>query len=306
MKHNTHIYLAKKAIEFLYDACENLYSVNQEEIKGKRKQDIRAEAKILQRLLNFHENNVIEASWAPDDIICDKAIYHTFKLFTDEDFDDAKEYATETHTLDGKNYYRTKAGGGLPFKIDHVAKIISDMIKLRKYNDAFSMQGIMYMMIVLSHYVVDAHVPMHCDLRDDSKKEWTPKGNNYYDDKYHGKLEKKWDVVTTEYAVETKCMEAERNDDYKKVKGMETLKPEVKFDLSLKDHINAVKVYDIPDNKLMTFIINVCIKSKERNNLIFGKGQVEPDMEQFMKLTREIYADCIGNLISIWLYIWDN
>lgn len=306
MKHNTHIYLAQKGIEFLYDACENLYSLKSEEIKGKRKREIRAEAKILQRLLNFHQQEVIEASWAPDDIICDKSIYHTFKLFTKEDFTDAETYAQEKHSLHGKDYYRTKEGGGLPFKIDHLAKLINDMIKLRKYNDAFSMQGIMYMMLMLSHYVVDAHVPMHCDLRDDSPKDWTPKQGTYYDDKYHGKLEKEWDVVTTEYAVNTHCMAPERNCDYKKTKGREVLKSEIEFDLKMKEHIDELTIYDIPNNRLMSFIIEVCIKSKERNGIIFGKGQVKPDMQQFEKLTREIYADCIGDLISIWLYIWKS
>lgn len=306
MKHNTHIYLAQKAIEFLYDACGNLYDLNENEIAGKRKRDTRAEAKMLQRLLQFHEHEVLEASWAPDDIVCDKAIYHTFKLFTKTDFTDAEAYALETHQYNGSTFYRAKQGGGLPFKIDHLAKLINDMIKLRKYNDAFSMKGIMYMMLMLSHYVIDAHVPMHCDLRDDSPKDWTPKQGKYYDDKYHGKLEKEWDVVTTEYAVESGCIDAERNCDYKKTNGREVLKSKIAFDLKVKDHIDELKVYDIPNNKLMSFIIDVCIKSKERNGVIFGKGEVKPNMEQFENLTREIYADCLGDLISIWLYIWKN
>lgn len=306
MKHNTHIYLAKKAIEFLYDACNNLYSSEQKPIKGKSKTDIRREAKTLQRLLNYHEEDVIEASWAPDDIICDKSIYHTFKLFTEADFSDAKSFGLETHILNGKEYYRTKQGGGLPYKIDHLAKIISDLMKLRKYNDAYSMKGIMYLMIMLSHYIVDAHVPMHCDLRDDSPKSYTPIGDNYYDDKYHGKLEKAWDVVTTEYAVSTGCMEAERAVDYKKTSASNALKSEVQFDLSNPQHCSDLKVYKIPNNQLMSFIIEVCIKSKDRNNLFFPKGQKMPDMNEFAAQTRPIYADCIGNLISIWLYIWNN
>lgn len=306
MKHNTHIYLAKKAIEFLYDGCENLYTIGQDKIESKTKTSVRNKAKALQRLLNYHEADVLEASWAPDDIICDKSIYHTFKLFTTDEFSDAKEYAQETHILDGKEYYRTKKGGGLPFKIDHLAKIISDLIKLREYNDAYSMKGIMYLMIMISHYIVDAHVPMHCDLRDDSPKDYTPKNGTYYNDRYHGALEKEWDAVTTEYAVATGCIEAERAAYYKKSKGKENLKSAVQFDLSNPKHIDEIKVYNIPNNHLMSFIIEVCIHSKIRNNIIFAPGQTAPDMERFEQLTRPIYADCIGNLISIWLYIWNN
>jgi hypothetical protein len=303
MKHNTHIYLAKKGIEFLYDACNNLFTIDQKPIKDTKK--IKAIAKTMHRLLNYHSDDVIEASWAPDDIICDKSVYHTFKLFTEDDFTDAKNFMVEKYSSNGKEYYRAKQGGGLPFKIDHLAKILNDMIKLRKYNDAFSMRSIMYMMIMLSHYVVDAHVPMHCDIRDDNPGKDKPEKGTYYDDKYHGELEQDWDVVTTEYAVKSGCLKPEHAEDYKTIKGKDSLKSLVQFDLSNPAHVKELKVFIIPDNQLMGFIIEVCIRSKERNNLIFPKGQNNPDINQFEQLTRQIYADCIGDLISIWLYIWN-
>jgi len=306
MKHNTHIYLAKKAIEFLYDGCENLYQIDNNKVNSTKKRKLRAEAKILQRLLQYHENSVFEACWAPDDIINDKSVYHIFKLFTHREFTDAKNYALETYTYQGNEYYRAKQGGGLPFKIDHLSKIISDMIKLRKYNDAYSMKGIMYMMLMITHYIVDAHVPMHCDLRDDSPKNYTPQNGTYYNDKYHGKLEGEWDYATTEYAIKQGSLAPERADAFTDVKDNEDLCTAVGFDLRQPDHIKAIKVYDIPNNQLMSFIINVCIKSKERNLKIFPIGHTKPDMDFFKEETRPVYADCIGNIISIWLYIWNN
>jgi hypothetical protein len=306
MKHNTHIYLAKKGIEFLYDASNNLYTVESKPITGTTKTKLRAKAKKLQRLLNSHDHEVLEASWAPDDILNDKAVYHTFKLFTDADFSDAKQFVVEKYTLDNVDYYRAKQGGGLPFKIDHLAKIINDMVKLRQYNDIHSMRGIMYMMILLSHYVVDAHVPMHCDIRDDSPTNYTPKEGKYYNDKYHDKLEEEWNLVTTEYAIATGSIDAERALDYEKVEGKDNLKKAVQFDLSNASHSQHLKVYNIENNQLMSFIINVCIRSKRYNTMIFPIGATEPDMSKFEELTRTIYAECIGDLISIWLYVWNN
>ena len=126
MKHNTHIYIASKAIEFLRDSVDNF--------PPKTRARMRLKAVELQRLLRYHQASVVEASWAPDDVLCDKSLFHTFKLFTADEFSNAEKYAAETHERDGKKYYRIKGGGGLPYKVDHLARIIADLGKLRAYD----------------------------------------------------------------------------------------------------------------------------------------------------------------------------
>ncbi len=163
LKHNSHIYIAAKAIEFLRESVKNLRTMS-----GRRSRvDTRklgASAKRLQRLMLSHQDAIIEASWAPDDILNDKSRFHTFKLYTKELLPHrAKSYCKQTF---GGRYLRGK-GGGLPFKVDHLAAVISDLRKLRAYNDNFSVRELQYLCLLISHYVVDAHVPMHCDLRDD-------------------------------------------------------------------------------------------------------------------------------------------
>ena len=77
MKHNTHIYLAAKGIEFLYEGLNNLHYV-----KSNRKaasstiSKRRREGKILQRMLMHFHDVISEATWAPDDILNDKSQYH--------------------------------------------------------------------------------------------------------------------------------------------------------------------------------------------------------------------------------------
>jgi hypothetical protein len=123
VKHNSHIYVAYKAIDFLYESLLNLQDDDGNDITGKKRTEIRKEGKILERLLQFHKSRVLEASWAPDDILKDMALYHTFKLFSTKDFEDAEEYGKEPHEKDGHVYYRASGGGGLAYKIDHLAKI---------------------------------------------------------------------------------------------------------------------------------------------------------------------------------------
>ena len=197
MKHNTHIYLAAKAIEFLYEGMGNLrYAKSGKTVPSKLLREKRASAKTLQRMLMHYQQVISEASWAPDDILNDKSQFHTFKLFTEKEFSDGKTFSKEIHK---EKYYRAKGGGGLPYKVDHLSRAIADMDKLRRYNDRCSMEQIMYQYLMISHYIVDANVPMHCDLRDDppsasdTKK---PRNGTYFSGTLHGKVEKTWENNT--------------------------------------------------------------------------------------------------------------
>ncbi len=238
----------------------------------------------------------------PDDILNDKGLYHTFKLFTDDEFTDCEDYAKETHVSDNKKYYRATGGGGLPYKVDHLHRIIRDMIKLRDYNDSFSMQQVMYQLLLLSHYVVDAHVPMHCDIRDDEPSSKKPSGGNYYKTSWHGKIEKLWDEACTPVGISEDIIDRERAQD-----GTEKteISPFVTFNID--NDVGEIKTYHIPQNKMMEFVINLCIKSKERSLKLFPIA--DPNIfqeDKFNALTRDIFASSIGDLISIWICIWGD
>lgn len=89
MKHNTHIYIAMKSIQCMYDALANLRYRSGQPASAEKRKKAREAGKILQRLLYFHRADVTEASWAPDDILKDMALFHTFKLFTADEFTEA-------------------------------------------------------------------------------------------------------------------------------------------------------------------------------------------------------------------------
>ena len=303
MKHNTHIYLAAKGIEFLYESLENLrYATTNRRVVSATISKRRREGKVLQRMLMHYQDAISEASWAPDDILSDKSQYHTFKLFTDRDFPDSSAFAKEIH---GGEYYRASGGGGLHYKVDHLARVISDMNKLRRYNDRCSMNQIMYQFLLISHYIVDAHVPMHCDLRDDppSARDTTkPRNGHYYSDALHGKIEQIWEDAVKPVAINEEIIKAKRKDDDRSAP---PLSQQVQFNVTNDDHCDEIIPYVVPDNDLMRYMINLCIQTKERALRLFPiDDPLNWDQQIFPDMTREIFAQTIGNLITVWIWIW--
>jgi len=303
MKHNTHIYLAAKGIEFLYEGLGNLHYVtsNRKAVSStitKR----RREGKILQRMLMHYQDMISEASWAPDDILNDKTLYHTFKLFTEREFPDSRDYAKEIHK---GTYYRASGGGGLPYKVDHLARVISDMDKLRKYNDRCSMNQIMYQYLMISHYIVDAHVPMHCDLRDDppSATDTTkPRNGSYYSDFLHGEIEQLWEEAVNPIAIGEGIIKAKRMDDNAHPADLSQY---IQFNVVNDMHCKEIKPFVIPDNDLMSYMIDLCIQTKERALLLFPIADPSNwNRDIFPEMTREIFSQAISNLISVWIWMW--
>ena len=305
MKHNTHIYLAAKAIEFLYEGMGNLcYAGSGNAVSAKLRRDKRASAKTLQRMLLHYRDAISEASWAPDDILNDKSQFHTFKLYTDEEFPGGSDFAKEIHQ---DKYYRAKGGGGLPYKVDHLSRMIADMDKLRNYNDRCSMEQIMYQYLMISHYIVDANVPMHCDLRDDPPSfsdTSKPKNGNYFKGTLHGKIEKAWEDAVNPVAIEEGIIELSREDDDAPVTDLSS---EVVFHVTEPDHVDLIRPLQISDNSLMDYMIDLCISTKERSLTLFPiddpNGWIQDDLKA---VTRPVFADSISALISVWMWIWDK
>ena len=305
MKHNTHIYLAAKGIEFLYEGLGNLsYADTNKKVSSSTRAKRRREGKVLQRMLMHYQDVISEAAWAPDDIINDKSQYHTFKLFTEQEFPDSRSFAREIHR---DTYYRASGGGGLPYKVDHLARVISDMDKLRRYNDRCSMNQIMYQYLLISHYIVDAHVPMHCDLRDDppsAKDKSKPRNGKYYSDALHGKIEEMWEDAVTPIALEEEIIRAKRKDDDRPAS---SLSEQVRFNVTNEEHCDEIVPYVVPNDDLMRYMINLCIETKESALQLFPINDPSNwNREIFPEMTRQIFAKTISNLITVWIWMWGD
>lgn len=311
MKHNTHIYVASKAIGLIRQSVDNCVDADGAFVSGAEKTKERLSATDRQRILDYYHDLITEASWAPDDVLRDNDPYHIFKLFTDKDFPDHNLTHRPKFERDDVTYY--KFAGGLPYKIDHLAQEIKDMCKLRNYNDKFELRQIMYMYLLISHYLVDAHVPMHCDLRDDppspipddqpSRRQGSQKpAGKYMKSTAHSDLEKLWDDAVTPVAIEEKIID--RTWDKEKDKRTD-LSDAVTFGLQQCEKGGEVLVPIIPQNGLMDFLVDVCIQSKERGQILFPPDDpTQRDDEELPEITKQIFADAIGNLMAVWRYIW--
>ena len=311
MKHNTHIYIAAKAIELIRQSVDNMIDGNGNYLRGAKKTKERNQAKKLQTLMLHYSHMIVEGAWAPDDVLKDNDPFHIFKLFTDEEFPGHTLTDKPKFESEGVTYY--KFGGGLPYRVDHIVQDIINMYKLRNWNDRYTMKQILYKYLLISHYIADAHVPMHCDLRDDppsstgrnqpSRRAGGGKpAGKYMKRSEHNKLETVWDDAVTPVALDEKMFPQNWLKEKKKPK---VLSDQVIFRLENVKKNGCVKVPIINKGGLMDFMVDVCITSKKRGQILFPLDDPQNrDETKLPEITRDIFADCIGNLIAVWRYAW--
>jgi len=306
MKHNSHIYVASKAVELVASAVDNMADENGQPFAGQAKTNERLAAKQRERLLQYYKHLITEATWAPDDVLKDNHPFHVFKLFADDEFPghgltDLDSFAD---AASGRTYW--KFSGGLPYRVDHMAQEIITMEKLRAYNDQYSLKQILYRYMLISHYVADAHVPNHCDLRDDPPGAGSPQQpvGKYMLDSAHASLEDLWDKAVTPVALAEGIV----------LPGWDArgasptaLSPKITFDSTDVAQGAAIKVRTIPKNKLMQFMIGVCVTAKNRARDLYPVDNPQARNDDILpNLTRSVFADTVGDLLSVWRYIWES
>jgi hypothetical protein len=311
MKHNSHIYVAAKAIQLCATSVDNLVDDKGNYFAAQAKTKERLAAKELERLLRYYGQFLTEATWAPDDVLKDNHPFHVFKLFADDEFPNHGLTTLDKFTDSASGRIYSKFSGGLPYRVDHMAEEIVTMEKLREYNDQYELRQILYRYLLISHYVADAHVPNHCDLRDDPPAAGgpppgaqPPPNGLYMSEDAHGDLETLWDQAVTPVALAEEIV-LPGWDARDKVPT--ALSPKVTFDETCVAKGGEVKVQVIPKGKLMDFMIGVCIKSKNRARDLYPLANPKTRNDVILpQLTREVFAATIGDLLSIWRYIWSR
>lgn len=183
MKQYTHAWLAIMAMKRLENAT----------IPASRKED----AKSLVRWFKNHRDDVLQGAWYPDAIIKDMATSHVLKYKPDES---SKE--NRFRKLPGEynlfrigktcQFYNKKyavESGNLPDRCESIAHSIVDNLKMKESEEKGSPispndNHIATLFFMLSHYIADAHMPLHCDGR----------GFSMNDD-IHAHMEKYWDEL---------------------------------------------------------------------------------------------------------------
>ena len=188
MKKYSHAWLAFIAIKWLDEA--NLSESN------------RAYAQNLIRWFMNHKDGVIRGAWYPDSVIKDMATSHVLK-FTPavsgpSDFKSLPNtYRMLRYSASSSLYHQPYAvdrNDNLADRCESLAHAVIDNLKIQHREDkgspvAGTDNHIAQLLFMLSHYVADAHMPMHCDSRRFSagshihahiEKQWDDEIRNHY------------------------------------------------------------------------------------------------------------------------------
>jgi len=181
MKQYTHAWLAFMAMKRLQNASTST-------------KEQKAVASLLKWFMN-NRDSVIKGSWYPDAIIKDMATSHVLKYKPGEPTQQEifKKLPAEYHLFQiGKasKYYnkaRSVEKGNLPDRCESLAHSIVDNLKMQESEEKGSSisptdNHVATIFFMLSHYIADAHMPLHCDVRQFSEGE-----------DLHAHIEKIWD-----------------------------------------------------------------------------------------------------------------
>jgi hypothetical protein len=183
MKQYTHAWLAMMAMKRLEKT--NLSAKN------------RKAANLLVKWFKNNRDFVVQGAWYPDAVIKDMATSHILKH---EPLNDGKKCSFrklpgafhlyeigKKSALYQKSFVNVK--GNLPDRCESLAHAIIDNLKMQESEEKGSPisptdNHVATIFFMLSHYIADAHMPLHCDSRAFSDG-----------DDIHAHIEKEWDEM---------------------------------------------------------------------------------------------------------------
>ena len=324
MKMYTHAWLALKALELL-----DSYRGQFDDKRNKR----------LNRLVKFmytYPSTFLRGAWLPDSVIRDNIRGgHTWKYCLDSA---NGRIEIKRPPLHNKCFNYVKADldkkvsleeviSDLPDRCEALSQTIRDAILITnnvKKGDvvAFNNTQIAILFLLLSHYVCDAHAPVHCDSRD-----------FYKPSKVHPDLEKFWEEEIFEYyRVSKKRKQFDLNENQKLERDTKKRDYEKsilgKCDEILRQSAWCSKnrsgdnwrIFLGKGNKnLWDYLVSVCLVSFHMSLKMFPLNpppavdydtvrimDVSPFREDVRKYSPYILADAINSVALVWLATWDR
>nr|WP_321487619.1 hypothetical protein [uncultured Draconibacterium sp.] len=302
MKQYTHAWLALMAIKRL----------DQEIIPDNLKESCNS----LVSWFKTYRDDVVKGAWYPDAVIKDMATSHVLKFKPKPDGD--KRFKK----LPG-NYYFSKrwdnfsadahayeiVSGNLPDRCEALAHSLIDNLKMQHKEHkgspiAPTSNHIANLFFMLSHYVADAHVPLHCDVRP------------FSDGKHlHADIEKYWDNKVR------KCYEIDFKNKrfYYDRNGFPLQKANANDEVMslIEDEIKTRKFifgWGDDNNNTWDFMSAICQHSyltaykiipANRDNTLdwdeFLNLNVNPDFDVYSK---ELLSDAIESIAKVWIHVW--
>jgi hypothetical protein len=268
-----------------------------------------------------HKDDVLQGAWYPDSVIKDMANSHVFKI-TPSTQASNKFKRLPTAYLNyqyGKSFplrkssFKVEAGDNLPDRCESIAHSVIDHLKMQETEDKGSPvtptnNQIALLLFMLSHYVADAHMPLHCDARRFSE------GMDL-----HGRVEGEWnDMVKRYYQIDEAnerffydphsypLRDSSHEQEYQTsfLKTVENM---------LSDRIFAIS-WGAGNSNVWDFMSAICQYSyllsyrfipEQYNYLSVTSGNWQSlGSLSFENLSVAVFADAIDSIARIWFRIW--
>ncbi len=322
MKKYTHAWLALKAIELL------------KSYEGRFNDDRNKHLKRFLKFISPHPNTFVRGAWFPDTVIKDNTQGgHTWKYYLDSN-GKAEKRRPPAHnnclafvkgSLGRKVSLDTKISD-LPDRCEALGQMIRDSILITnktKSGDVvvFNNSQVALFFLMLSHYVCDAHVPVHCDNRD-----------LYKPSKVHPDLEDFWEKEIKKFykvSLRTQQFDLDEEGTMQHKTGKKGYDKSILHEL---DKVLAQKAWQNMgmlknhwsvflgkgNNNFWDYLVSVCLVSFHMSQLMFPPGaadvnyntvrimETEPFKSDVIKYSTFILADAINSVALLWLAAWER
>ena len=302
MKKYSHAWLAFMAIKRLQ------YGPIPEELKE--------DANSLVKWFHDYRDFVIEGSWYPDEVFKDMATSHVIK-YRPASGSEKKEFkklpkTMKLYTLGQKSELYKKPftieSGNCADRCESISHSIIDNFKILRMEDrgcplSTTNNHIAMRFFILSHYIADCHMPLHCDCRSFSS------GANI-----HGFIESEWDKqVRKSYNIDipnnrffydpagyplqakpTPLVMAVEDD----IVNREYLHPWGTGNNNTWDYISAISEYSY----LMSYrLIPAEYDDKNLTKEVYLGSEAYAKLEEY---SRAILCDAVDSIARVWLHVW--
>jgi hypothetical protein len=324
MKKYTHAWVSLKAVELL------------KSFRGRFSED---RNKKLENFLDFiseFPSTFVRGAWFPDTVIKDNvAGGHTWKYEADDVNGRKVSYRPPVHNtciqfvedrLDRKVLLDVKTSD-LADRCEALGQTIRDTILITNKVDsgdvvAFNHSQTALLFLMLSHYICDAHVPVHCDKRD-----------FYTPSKIHPDLEDYWEKEIKKYYHYSTRLEQFDLDEEQNLQRDETRRNYEESFLYKCDEIVKNITWDgmadagdgwraflgKTNNNFWDYLVSVCFVSYLLSEKMFPLQppdgvdydtvrimEVSPFKEDVIELSPYIFADAINSVALLCLAAWER
>lgn len=309
MKKYTHAWLAFMAMKRLDQA-----TLPEVEGSGKSAVEVASFAKSLVRWFKNYRDFVVQGAWYPDEVFSDQGSSHGVKYEPDMLSEDTRVFKALPDTMEVRNLMMEESQlYGKPFTIvkgnlcdrcDAMAHTIVDNFKIQyreeKGNPISPSSTHMAMrFFIMSHYIADAHMPLHCDARSLGT--------------IHTAVESQW-----ESAVKKSYIIDEDNERFfydpngyplkaDKMKSLMTLVEEKilsrpfvynwgNSDYSTWDYMSAVTEY--------SYLLAYEMFPRDFEDMGWTAYKKTPAAARFEEYSSKLMADAIDSIARAWLHVW--